>query len=115
MKIYIIIYSDYHCSYQVLHVFTNEEKAKKCKEYELKKITLEQEFGDYGDYGKRIDIIEKNCSDELDFDFLITELDKLNKRKRQAIDDEIKAKDLSEFNRIKEKYNLNGWHEESKN
>ena len=106
MKIYIIIYSDYDCSYQVLHVFTDEEKAKKCKEYELKKIALEQEFSNYGDYGERIDIIEKECSDELDFDFLISELEKLKGKKQQAIDDEIKAKDLAEFNRIKEKYNL---------
>lgn len=106
MKIYIITYSDYDCGCQVLHVFTNEEKAKKCKEYQLKKIILEQEFGDHRDYGERIDLIEKNCSDELDFDFLISELNKLKKKKQQAIDDEIKAKDLAEFNRIKEKYNL---------
>lgn len=97
---YIVIYSDYDCYYDIRGVFTDESKAKKCKEYEEKRI------GDMDSYGRSIEIIETECSDNVDFNAKILELEEKERQKQQAKEDAIKEADLAEFNRIKKKYNL---------
>lgn len=99
MKLYIVIYSDYDCDYDIRGIFTDESKAEKCKEYELRRI------GQRG-YGERIDIIHTKLSDDVDFSAKLTELEERKRQEQQKIEAEIKAADLAEFNRIKEKYNL---------
>ena len=99
MKFYVVIYSDYDIDYEIRGIFTDESKAEKCKEYELKRI------GEIT-YGERIEIVIAKCSDEEDFDVKISELDEIKRKEQQRIEDEIKAMDMAEFKRIKEKYNL---------
>lgn len=101
---YVVVCGDYEIHNDIRGVFTDISKAEKCKEYELKKKEICDK--EYGDYGRYVKIIERKCSDNTDFDSLIEELEDLEKKKKQAIDDLVKAKDLAEFNRIKEKYNL---------
>lgn len=104
MKIYIVTYNDYEQSNEIRGVFTDKTKAEKCKEYELKLASYCNEK--YGDYGRNIKIVEFDCSDDIDFDAKITELEELKRQERQTKEEAIKQKDLEEFNRIKEKY---GW------
>ena len=99
MKFYIVIYSDYDVYYDIRGVFTNKSKAERCKEYELKCIGKKE-------YGEEVEIICAECSDDEDFDAKIFGLEEKERQKRQRIEDEIKAADIAEFNRIKEKYNL---------
>lgn len=100
MIFHIVIYSDYDCYYDIKGVFTDKSKAEKCKEYEEKYIS------DMDSYGRSIEIIETECSDTVDFDAKILELEEKKRQKQKAREDKIKEIDLAEFNRIKEKYNL---------
>lgn len=99
MNFYIVIYSDYDIPYNIKGVFTDKSKAEKCKEYELKRIGKKE-------YGETVEIVVTKCSDDEDFGAKISELEEKERQKWQKIEDEIKAFEMSEFNRIKEKYNL---------
>ena len=99
MNFYIVIYGDYDIPYNIKGVFTDKSKAEKCKEYELKRIGKKE-------YGETVEIVVTKCSDDEDFDAKIFELEEKKRQKWQKTEDEIKAFEMSEFNRIKEKYNL---------
>lgn len=68
MKFYVVIYSDYDINYEIRGIFTDESKAEKCKEYELKRI------GEIT-YGESVHIVISECSDNEDFDSKFLELE----------------------------------------
>lgn len=104
MRIYIVKYWDWDEATIIKGVFTDEQKAKKCLEYEKMIININDK--EYGGYGRYVEIIEAECSDNIDFDVKISELEESERKKQQAKEDAIKESDLAEFNRIKEKYGL---------
>lgn len=104
MKIYIVEYWDWSDVTKIKGVFTDEQKAKKCLEYEQMLIDIDNK--ECGDFGRYVKIIETECSDDIDFDVKINKLEENERKKQQAEEDAIKESDLAEFNRIKEKYGL---------
>lgn len=97
--VYIVIYGDYDCPYDVVGVFANEKNAEKCLEY-YKKLTANNH------YGNTVEIVKMSYEDDTDYNAKIFELEENKRREKQAKEDAIKQKDLEEFNRIKEKYGL---------
>ena len=104
MRIYVVIYGDYDCDYDIRGVFTDEAKAERCKEYELKTVDILNKK--HGTYGRSVEIVDMECSDNVDFNAKIIELEENERREKQEKEDAIKEADLAEFNRIKEKYGL---------
>lgn len=104
MKVYIITYRDYDCDNDIKGVFVNEEKAEKCLKYNAMVVDIDNKK--YGTYGRGLKLNTFECSDNIDFDAKIKELEKQQRKEEQIKYDEIKEKDLKEFERIKEKYGL---------
>lgn len=104
MKIYIVEYWDWSDITEIKGVFTEKHKADKCLEYERMLIDIDDK--EYGNFGRCVKIFETECSDNVDFDAKINELEENERQKQQAKEDAIKESDLAEFNRIKEKYGL---------
>ena len=104
MKTYIVQYWDWHDATKIKGVFTDELKAEKCLEYEKMLVTIKDKK--YGDYGRNVWLDEIECSDDIDFDAKILELEEQERKEQQAKETAIKEKDLAEYNRIKEKYRL---------
>ena len=103
-KFYIIIYDDYYDCQTIKGVFTSKSKAEKCKTYELKLVDIQDKK--YGKFGRSVEMLEVECSDHIDFDAKILELEEQELKKQRDKEEAIKQKDLEEFNRIKEKYRL---------
>lgn len=101
---YIIIYDDYYDCPKIKGVFTSKSKAEKCKTYELKRVDIQDKKD--GGYGRIVKMLEVECSDHIDFDKKILELEEQELKKQRAKEEAIKKKDLEEFNRIKAKYGL---------
>ena len=100
MTMYVVIYSDYDSNY-IEGIFTDKDKAEKCKEYHLKLI----ENRGYNN-GENIDLEEIETSDDIDYNSKILELEQQKIKKKKEQEELVKKNDLEEFNRIKEKYGL---------
>lgn len=101
-SLYIVIYTNWDCHYRILGVFTDEKKALKCFDYEKKVSNLNHDYSN----GGMVKIEKVECSDDIDFEAKIFELEETERQKKIAGEEAIKQKDLIEFNRIKEKYGL---------
>lgn len=101
-NIYLVVYSNWECPYKILGAFTNERNALKCFEYEKKKNKPINTFIDDG----LIKLEKVGCFDDVDFEAKLLELEEEERQKRLAVEEKIKQKDLEEFYRIKEKYDL---------
>lgn len=104
MGLYIVQYWDYNDETKIKGVFTDKSKAEKCLEYE--KILIAINDKKYGEYGRHAYLTEMECSDDVDFDAKILELEEQERKEQQSKENAIKEKDLVEYNRIKEKYGL---------
>ena len=104
MKTYIVQYRDWNDETKIKGVFIDESNSEKCLEYEKMLIAIKDKK--YGEYGRNVWLDEIECSDDVDFDDKILELEEQERKEQQVKEDAIKEKDLSEFIRIKEKY---GW------
>ena len=104
MKTYIVQYWDWNEDTKIKGIFTDELKAEKCLEYEKMLVAIEDKK--YGKHGRNVWLDEIECSDDVDFDVKILELEEQERKEQQAKEDAIKAAELEEFNRIKEKYGL---------
>ena len=104
MTLYIVQYCDYDDVTKIKGVFTDESNAEKCLKYEEICIAINNKK--YGSYGRHVWLDERASSDDVDYDAMINELEENERKEQQAKEDAIKAADLAEFNRIKEKYGL---------
>ena len=104
MTLYIVQYCDYEDITKIKGVFTDDLKAEKCLKYEKMLAAIDDKK--YGKYGRHVWLDEIECSDDVDFDAKIRELEEQERKEQQEKEDAIKAAELEEFNRIKEKYGL---------
>lgn len=104
MEIFLVLYGDWEYECQIKGVFTDKAKAEMCEKYCQK--VIDEEIREHGPFGQHVAVRTFDVMDDVDFESMIRELEEQERKRQQAIEDDIREADMAEFYRIKAKYGL---------